>query len=85
MRRLLGALTATCFALLLAAPVALANDHGEGTWGETDDKVITFAGFILIIFFALFVTLVSVLQSRLERRKQRLKEERKKLAGLGGW
>ena len=40
-------LTALFFALM--APVALASeghDGGEGRWGETNDKVITNAGFI---------------------------------------
>jgi hypothetical protein len=77
-------------ALLAAtAPAALAHDGGEGLWGETNDKVITNAGFILIAFFPTFILLASLLQWRLEKRKQaRLKaaKERARRADLrGGW
>ena len=34
-----------------AAPVALAHDGGEGYYGQTNDKVVTIAGFALILFF----------------------------------
>lgn len=70
MRRLVTALLAWTVCLALIAPVALAGDEGQGLWGETDDKVVTFAGFILIAFFPLFVALMSALQWRLDRRKQ---------------
>ena len=42
---------------LLLAPAALAHDQGQGWYGETDDKVVTNAGFILIGFFPLFILL----------------------------
>jgi hypothetical protein len=77
-------------ALLAAtAPAALAHDGGEGLWGETNDKVITNAGFILIAFFPTFILLASLLQWRLEKRKEaRLKaaKARKARADVrGGW
>jgi hypothetical protein len=77
-------------ALLAAtAPAALAHDGGEGLWGETNDKVITNAGFILIAFFPTFILLASLLQWRLEKRKEaRLKaaQARKARADVrGGW
>jgi uncharacterized membrane protein len=77
-------------ALLAAtAPAALAHDGGEGLYGETDDKVVTYAGFILIAFFPLFVFVMSMIQWRLDKRK----EERKRAAKArtaradlrGGW
>jgi hypothetical protein len=75
--------------LAVTAPAALAHDGGEGLWGETNDKVITNAGFILIAFFPLFVLFASLLQWRLEKRKQerlRAAKERVKRADLrGGW
>ena len=43
---------------LLAAPIALAadgHDGGEGWYGETNDKVVTNAGFILIAAFPLLI------------------------------
>ena len=51
MRRPLAALAVWIATLALVAPAALANDHGQGLYGETDDKVVTNAGFILIAFF----------------------------------
>jgi hypothetical protein len=40
---------ATTALLVLAAPV-FAHDGGEGLYGETNDQVVTNAGFNLIIF-----------------------------------
>ena len=56
--------------LALAAP-AIAEKGGEGTYGKTDDKVITNFGFGLIIFFTTLVIALSVAQYLLERRKTR--------------
>jgi peptidoglycan biosynthesis protein MviN/MurJ (putative lipid II flippase) len=61
------AVAATAF-LLLAAP-AMAKG-GEGTYGKYDDKVVTNFGFGLMIFFVLLVTLLSIGQNLLERRKR---------------
>ena len=90
MKRLLAALPATVVTLLVLAPAAMAHDGGEGWWGETDDKVVTNAGFILIVFFPLFVFLMSMLQGHLEKRKERRKKIQKSLAAeqqswRGGW
>jgi hypothetical protein len=76
--------------LALSAPAALAHDGGEGLWGETNDKVITNAGFFLIAFFPLFVFVMSMIQWRLDKRKERRKKVHKELAGdeqawRGGW
>jgi hypothetical protein len=75
--------------LAVTAPAALAHDGGEGLWGETNDKVITNAGFVLIAFFPLFVLFASLLQWRLDKRKEarkRASKERVARADLrGGW
>ena len=64
----------------------LAHDGGEGWWGETNDRVVTNAGFILIIFFPLFIFFVSLLQWQLEKRKDRRKAAAKAAAkAQGGW
>jgi phosphatidylglycerophosphate synthase len=57
---------------LMAMPAlaALKSDGGEGAYGDTDDVVITNFGFGLIIFFVLFVTVMSILQYLLQRRKR---------------
>ena len=59
-------------------PAALAAD-GVGMWGRTDDKVITYWGFGVIIFFAVLVTVLSLIQIRLESRKERLRRELERL------
>jgi hypothetical protein len=87
MARRIALLTFTAF--LLSAPAALAHDGGEGWWGETNDKVITDAGFIIIAAFPVLVTLLSLLQWRLDKRKERRKaaeKARRTRADLrGGW
>jgi putative copper export protein len=65
-------------ALLALAPVAMAAD-GVGVYGRTDDKVVTFFAFGLIAFFAILVTVLSLIQIRLDNRKQRRKEDLERL------
>ena len=74
------------------APVALASeghDGGEGLWGETNDKVITNAGFAIIVGIPLLVLILTLIQSSLERRKDRrlaAARARNERADLrGGW
>ena len=68
--------------LLLAAP-ALAGDNGEGVVGETNDRIITFFCLGLIVAFVVLVTLLTLLQNSLEKRKEQRKavELRKRV----GW
>jgi hypothetical protein len=78
----------TC--LLLALPaIALAHDGGQGWYGETNDKVITEAGFVIIAAFPLAITIISLVQHRLEKRKTaRLAAARARRARAdqrGGW
>jgi hypothetical protein len=60
-------------AWLVPAAAAFAGDNGEGLYGETDDRVVTFFSLGVVIFFAVFVILASALQSALDRRKQERK------------
>lgn len=91
MRRLAVSVASFVLLLLLAAPVALADrsDGGEGWWGETDDKVVTAAGFILIALFPLFILVMSVIQWRLDKRKSaKLVAKRRRSQAAewhGGW
>jgi hypothetical protein len=86
LRRLPATLLLALTALLLVAAPVFAHDGGEGLWGETDDKVVTNAGFILIAFFPLFVLFASLLQWQLEKRKDRRKAAAKARAQApGGW
>jgi hypothetical protein len=90
MKRVAAPLIAALTVLLVLAPAALANDGGQGWYGEANDKVVTNAGFLLIIFFPLFIFLMSMIQWRLEKRKENRKKAHKALAGdeqawRGGW
>jgi ABC-type nickel/cobalt efflux system permease component RcnA len=89
MRRLLAATFASALLALALAPAALAYNDGRGLYGATDDKVVTNAGFILILFFPLFVLAMSLLQWRLEKRKEARKAAQKARVGdarwRGGW
>jgi len=92
MRRALHTTLLTLSLLALTAPIALAaegHDGGEGLYGETNDKVITNAGFFLIGFFPLFILVMSLIQHSLDKRKERRKaaaKARQARADLrGGW
>jgi hypothetical protein len=52
---------------------------GVGLWGRTDDKVVTYWGFGVMVFFVLFVIVLSLIQIRLESRKERLRQELERL------
>ena len=83
----------TLLTFLLLAPTAFAqagqHDAGEGWWGETNDKVVTNAGFILIAAFPLIIFVASMIQWKLDKRKEARKKAakaRKLRADLrGGW
>ena len=70
--------TLALVSLLALAPIAVAAD-GEGLYGRTNDKVITFFAFGVIAFFAILVIALSILQHRLESRKERVREDIERL------
>jgi hypothetical protein len=70
--------TLALVSLLALAPIAMAAD-GEGLYGRTNDKVITFFAFGVIAFFAILVIALSILQHRLESRKERVREDIERL------
>lgn len=70
MTKLLTTFSAVIAVQLVVVSAALANDGGEGWYGEANDKVVTFFGLGLIILFPLIAAIGSVLQGRLERRKE---------------
>lgn len=66
----LGTILALTSALMLAlAPAAMANE-GVGLAGPTDDKTVTFFCFGVIFFFAALVIVLSLIQNKLEKRKE---------------
>jgi nitrogen fixation/metabolism regulation signal transduction histidine kinase len=74
-RTRLAALAAVLATQLVVAAPALAK-NGEGVVGETNDKVITMFCLGLVIFFTLVVIVGTLVQSRLERRKDAKKAAR---------
>jgi membrane protease YdiL (CAAX protease family) len=88
--RIVTALAAFGATLLVFAPDALARAYaGEGWYGETSDKTITYAMYLVIIFFPLVIVVLSLIQWRLDKRKHaRLLAARRRAASAdwrGGW
>ena len=72
--RLLLLLASASVALLASAPGALAAD-GIGIGGPTDDRKVTYWAFGVMVFFTVLVIVASLIQIRLESRKERLRRE----------
>jgi putative copper export protein len=68
-KRTAAALLSIWALLLVAAPMALA-DEGNGLAGPTTDKTVTFFCFGVIFFFAALVIVLSLIQNKLEKRKE---------------
>jgi hypothetical protein len=86
MRRALQTSALALTSLLLLAGPALASDgvdNGEGLVGETDDKIVTFFSLGLVLFFTIFVIVMSVLQGWLDKRKEARKAAH--LRSRTGW
>ena len=64
-------------ALMASAPVAIAD--GVGLYGRTDDRVVTYFGFAVIAFFTILVIVLSLIQIRLEGRREREKADLERL------
>ena len=77
-RTLTAVFGAALLALLALAPSAMGAD-GEGLYGRTDDKVVTFFSFGLMAFFTILVVVLSLIQIRLENRKDRRKQDLERL------
>ena len=78
-RRLTVALTFAALALMLAAPGAMAAD-GIGWAGPVTDLTITLFCLGVILFFPLLVTVLSLIQGRLEARKDRRRYDLERLS-----
>ncbi|HZV73846.1 MAG TPA: hypothetical protein VFF79_09050 [Conexibacter sp.] len=86
-RHLIATGVTTALLLLVLAPAALASapNGGQGTYGEADDKVVTNAGFIVIAFFPTLVLVLSLLQWRLDKRKDARKAAAKRRKASADW
>lgn len=74
MKRTAAALLSIWALMLLVAPAALA-DEGVGLAGPTTDKTVTFFCFGVIAFFAALVIVLSLIQNRLDKRKEQRKSD----------
>jgi preprotein translocase subunit SecG len=89
-RRFILAITVFGLTLLATAPVALAqgageNGGGQGWYGETSDKVITNAMFVVIAFFPTVILIFSLIQWRLDKRKHAKMDAAKRRAANNQW
>jgi uncharacterized membrane protein YphA (DoxX/SURF4 family) len=76
-------LAAFCLFFAFAAASAFAQTDGEGLLGETDDKLVTFFSLGVLLFFVAVVTIGTIIQSALERRKDEKNQAR--LRQRTGW
>ena len=74
MRRLIALIAGFGAAALLAPAGALAAD-GEGLVGRTTDLEVTFWGFGVIALFIIVPIVLSIVQARLDSRKERAREQ----------
>ena len=65
---LVASLGALMSLMLVSAPAAFAEE-GVGLAGPTTDKTVTFFCFGVIFFFAALVIVLSLIQNKLEKRK----------------
>jgi hypothetical protein len=64
----------TTFFFAVIAPLAMAAD-GVGTAGRVSDLYITYFCFAVIAFFAIFVTVMSLIQGRLDAKKEQRRHD----------
>jgi hypothetical protein len=84
--RIMAALLVFAVTLLAVAPAAFGRaDGGEGFYGETTDKSITIVMFITIAFFPILITVFSLIQSRLDKRKHARMDAAKRRAANADW
>lgn len=87
LRHLIAACATSCLLLFVLVPAALADapTGGTGTYGPADDKVVTDAGFIVIAFFPTLILVLSLIQWRLDKRREARKAAAKRRAGSADW
>ncbi len=73
-KRTVAALLSICALMLALAPAALASE-GAGLAGPVTDKTVTFFCFGVIAFFAALVIVLSLIQNKLEKRKEQRRSD----------
>jgi heme/copper-type cytochrome/quinol oxidase subunit 2 len=73
--------------LLTLAPNAFASSDsgGQGWYGETSDKNITNAMFLVILFFPTVIAIFSIIQWRLDKRKHARMDAAKRRSRSEDW
>ena len=74
MKRTAATLLSIWALMLAVAPAALA-DEGVGLAGPTTDKTVTFFCFGVIVFFAALVIVLSLIQGKLDKRKEQRRSD----------
>jgi bacteriorhodopsin len=78
-KRTFAALLSFLALMLAMAPAALA-DNGVGLAGPTTDKTVTFFCFGVIAFFVVLVVVMSLIQGKLEKRKEQRRYDLERLS-----
>jgi hypothetical protein len=78
-KRIAATVLSIWVALLLIAPAAMA-ENGVGLAGPTTDKTVTFFCFGVIAFFAALPIVLSLIQGRLEKRKDQRRADLERLS-----
>jgi hypothetical protein len=78
-KRTAAALLSIFVLMLVSAPAALA-ENGEGWAGKTTDKTVTFFCFGVMAFFVILVIVASLIQGKLEKRKERRRLDLERLS-----
>jgi heme/copper-type cytochrome/quinol oxidase subunit 2 len=76
---------ATTMLVLAQAAFASSPSGGQGWFGESNDTNITNAMFIVIVFFPTVITIFSIIQWRLEKRKHARMDAAKRRAASEDW
>lgn len=76
--RIAGLSVLALLLLLAVASPAMAAD-GVGLAGRTNDKMITFFCFGVIAFFPLLIITLTIIQTRLENRKEQRRSDLERL------
>ena len=74
MKRTAATLVSVLALMLVAAPAAMA-ENGVGLAGPTTDKTVTFFCFGVIAFFAILPIVMSLIQGKLEKRKEQRRSD----------
>jgi putative copper export protein len=73
-KRTAATLVSILATMLVLAPAAMA-ENGVGLAGPTTDKTVTFFCFGVIAFFAILPIVMSLIQGKLEKRKDRRRSD----------